>query len=229
MRREDVTVPTLERDGEVFVLRLDPDDENRFHPDWLAAVESALDEVEAATGPRALVTTGSGKFWSNGLDLEWLSGNADQAPAYLDRVQALLARTLASPVVSVAALNGHTFAAGAMWALAHDIRVMRADRGFFCLPEVDLDLPFAAGMSALIRSRLAPAIAHEAMTTGRRYGGEQALAAGIVDALAGAEEVLAAAADLARSLAGKSRPVRGVIKETLYAETLAALRTPTAG
>jgi len=72
-----------------------------------------------------------------------------------------------------------------MWALAHDLRVMRADRGFFCLPEVDIDLSFGRGTSELIRSRLTPAVAHEAMTTARRYGGEQALAAGIVAACQG--------------------------------------------
>jgi Delta3-Delta2-enoyl-CoA isomerase len=93
-------------------LRLDSDDENRFHPDWLAVVEAALDEVDTVTGSRALVTAGRGKFWSNGLDLDWLLSNSDEAAAYLDRVHALLARTLASPVVTVAALNGHTFAAG---------------------------------------------------------------------------------------------------------------------
>ncbi|KJE20171.1 enoyl-CoA hydratase/carnithine racemase [Frankia torreyi] len=221
-------MPKLERDGEVFVLHLDPDDENRFHPDRLAAVEAALDEVDAAAGPRALVTVGGGKFWSTGLDLDWLLSNADRSAAYLDRVHALFARTLASPVVTVAALNGHTFAAGAMWALAHDLRVMRLDRGFFCLPEVDLDLPFQSGMSALIRARLTPATAHEAMTTGRRYGGGQALAAGIVDAVAQADQLLAAAVERARPLAAKARPVRAQIKETLYAETLTALRTPTA-
>ncbi|MEV4439114.1 enoyl-CoA hydratase-related protein [Streptomyces sp. NPDC049577] len=222
-------MPKLERDGEVFVLHLDPDDENRFHPDWLAAVESALDEVEAAPGPRALVTAGSGKFWSNGLDLDWMGANSEQAVAYLDRVHALLARTLASPVVTVAALNGHTFAAGAMWSLAHDTRVMRADRGYFCLPEVDLGLSFQQGMSDLIRARLTPAAAHEAMTTGRRYGGEQALAAGIVDAVASAEELLATAVELARPLAGKANPARAQIKEMLYAEALASLRTPITG
>jgi enoyl-CoA hydratase/carnithine racemase len=217
-------MPKLDRDGEVFVLHLDPDDENRFHPEWLSAVEAALDEVEGADGPRALVTSGSGKFWSNGLDLDWMGTHQDQADAYLTRVHALLARTLASPVVTVAAVNGHVFAAGAMWSLAHDLRVMRADRGYFCLPEVDLGLPFLRGMSDLIRARLAPAVAHEAMTTGRRYGGEQAHAAAIVDATAAAEEVLATAVELARPLAAKSVPVRGTIKENLYAEALAALR-----
>lgn len=220
-------MPKLERDGEVFILHLDPDDENRFHPDWLSAVEAALDEVEAGPEPRALVTAGSGKFWSNGLDLDWLQDHGDQFPAYLDRTHALFARTLASPVVTVAALNGHAFAAGAMWALAHDLRVMRPDRGFFCLPEVDINLPFAPGMSALIRARLTPQVAHLAMTTARRYGGDEALAAGIVDAVAGVDEILAAAVELARPLAGKSKPVRGQIKERLYQETLASLRTPT--
>jgi Delta3-Delta2-enoyl-CoA isomerase len=111
-----------------------------------------------------------------------------------------------------------------MWALAHDMRVMRRDRGFFCLPEVDIGLAFAPGMSALIRARLTPATAREAMTTGRRYGGEQALGAGIVDAVADADQLLAAAMDIARPLASKANPVRAEIKETLYAETLAALR-----
>jgi enoyl-CoA hydratase/carnithine racemase len=219
-------MPKLDRDGDVFVLHLDPDDENRFHPDWLTTVETALDQLEGVVGPKALVVAGAGKFWSNGLDLDWLMANGDQAAAYLDRINLLLARTLASAVVTVAAVNGHAFGAAAMWALAHDLRVMRPDRGYFCLPEVDIGLTFAPGMSALIKSRLTPAIAHEAMTTGRRYGGQQALAAGIVDAVADADHLLAAAIDLARPLAGKATPVRAQIKEGLYAEVLAGLRAP---
>lgn len=218
-------MPELEQDGEVFILRLDPDEENRFSLDWLTAAESLLEQVEAVTGPCALVTAGSGKFWSNGLDLEWMLANSDQARAYVTRVCRLLARTLTLAPVTVAAVNGHAFGAGAMWALAHDTRVMRADRGYFCLPEIDLGVTFHPGMSALVRSRLTPATAHEAMTTGRRYGGEQALAAGIVEAVADTDRVLAEAVELARPLAGKAKPVRAQIKEGLYAETLAALRT----
>lgn len=219
-------MPKLDQDGDVFILHLDPDDENRFHPDWLTTVEAALDQVDAAAGSKALVVAGAGKFWSNGLDLDWMMANGDQAMNYLDRVNLLLARTLAAAPFTVAALNGHAFGAAAMWALAHDVRVMRADRGYFCLPEVDLGLAFAPGMTALVKSRLTPATAHEAMTTGRRYGGEQALAAGIVEAVADADGLLATAVELARPLAGKAAAVRGKIKEGLYAEALAALRTP---
>jgi enoyl-CoA hydratase/carnithine racemase len=216
-------MPNLTRTGDVFVLDLG-DTENRFHPDWLAAVDDALTEVEKADGPKALVTAATGKFWSNGLDLDWVGANPDQFMSYASSVQHLLARVLELPVPTVAALQGHTFAAGAMLSLAHDFRVMRADRGFFCLPEVDIHIPFTRGMSALIQGRLAPQVAHEAMTTGRRYGGVDAAAAGIVDATAPEGGVLDAAVERAAALAGKASPTLGTIKARMYAPALAALR-----
>jgi len=216
-------MPNLSRTGDVFVLDLG-DTENRFHPDWLAAVDDALTEVAKTDGPRALVTSATGKFWSNGLDLDWLGRNADQFQSYATSVQVLLARVLELPVPTVAALQGHVFAAGAMLALAHDFRVMRADRGFFCLPEVDIHIPFTPGMSALIQARLAPQVAHEAMTTGRRYGGTDAAAAGVVDATAAEGAVLDAAVERAAALAGKASPTLGTIKSRLYAPVLATLR-----
>ncbi|SOD94421.1 enoyl-CoA hydratase-related protein [Blastococcus haudaquaticus] len=219
-------MPTLERHDDVFVLDLG-DTENRFSPDWLASVEAALEEVERAEGPRALVTAASGKFFSNGLDLEWLSAHADQHEAYVVRVHDLLARVLALPVMTVAALQGHTFAAGAMLSLSHDFRVMRADRGFWCLPEADIGIPFTRGMSALIQARLTPQTAHEAMTTARRYGGDEALAAAVVDRAVGEDAVRTTAVELAASLAGKAGDTLGTIKARMYAPALAALRDRT--
>ena len=216
-------MPVLDRHDDVFVLHLG-DTENRFSPDWLASVEAALDEVAGADGPRALVTAATGKFFSNGLDLDWLFAHGDQHEDYVVRVQELLARVLALPVVTVAALQGHTFAAGAMLSLAHDFRVMRADRGFWCLPEADIGIPFTRGMSALIQARLTPQTAHEAMTTARRYGGEGARAAAIVDRAVDEESVRTTAVELAASLAGKAGDTLGTIKARMYAPALAALR-----
>lgn len=220
-------MPVLDRQDQVFVLDLG-DGENRFHPDWIAAASSALDEVAKAEGPRALVTTAAGKFYSNGLDLEWLMANGDRHAEYVGSVHELLAKMLALPVVTVAAVPGHAFAAGAMLTLAQDFRVMRADRGFWCLPEIDISIPFTPGMSALIQGRLAPQTAHEAMITGRRYGGHDALAAGIVDRAAPEEAVRRTAIELAAAQAGKAGDTLGVIKSRLYATALAALRDPAA-
>ena len=216
-------MPELKRDGEVFLLDLGSG-ENRFHPDWVAEFDAALDEVEAAEGPKALVTTATGKIWSNGLDLDWLGAHTDKLSSYLVSVHELFARVLAFPAPTVAAIQGHCFAAGAMIAIAHDFRVMRADRGFFCFPEVDIQIPFTPGMAALIQSRLSKKSAHEAMTTGRRYGGTDAFGAGIVDAVAGEGEVLDAALALARPLAGKPGATLGTIKSRMYAEALRVLR-----
>ena len=218
-------MPSLDRDSEVFVLDLGAD-ENRFHPAWLASVNAALDEVEAADSPRALVISATGKFWSNGLDLAWLTANSDQLGSYVSTVHSLFARVLTLPVPNVAAIQGHAFAAGAMLALAQDFRVMRADRGYFCLPEVDIQIPFTPGMSALIQARLAKQVAHEAMTTARRYGGGDALRLGIVDAVADEGKVLETAVELARPLAGKPAATLGVIKSRMYAEAVTALNDP---
>lgn len=46
----------------------------------------------------------------------------------------------------MAALQGYIFAAGTMFSLAHVFRVMCADRGYWCLPEADINLPFTPGM-----------------------------------------------------------------------------------
>ncbi|MDT4937030.1 MAG: Delta3-Delta2-enoyl-CoA isomerase [Pseudonocardiales bacterium] len=216
-------MPTLDRDGDVYVLDLG-DTENRFHPDWLAETRAHLTTVESAEGPRSLVTTATGKFFSNGLDLEWLAQHADQLGAYIIDVHALFAAALTLPVPTVAAVQGHCFAGGAMFALAHDFRVMRADRGYLCFPEVDINIPFSRGMSALIQGRLSKKTAHEAMTTGRRYGGGDALEAGIVDAVAHPDDVLSSAIELAAPLVGKAGPTLGIIKSRMYAEALVALR-----
>ena len=216
-------MPTLDRHDNVFVLDLG-EGENRFHPDWIASANEALAEIEKAEGPKALVTAAVGKFYSNGLDLEWLSAHADQRQDYVASVHEFLARMLSLPMITVAALQGHTFAAGAMLSLAHDFRVLRADRGYWCLPEADINIPFTPGMAALIQGRLSPSSAHEAMLTARRYGGADALAAGIVDAAVAEETVRSTAIDLAQTQAGKAGETLGIIKARMYAPALAALR-----
>jgi Delta3-Delta2-enoyl-CoA isomerase len=212
----------LQREEDVFVLRLD-DDENRFGPATLDELTAALDTVEAAEGPRALVTIGTGKFYSNGLDLDWVTQNPEQWGPYLDRVHGLYGRLLKLPMPTVAAINGHAFAGGAMLALAHDFRVMRADRGYFCLPEVDLGLGFTPGMSALIQARLPVNTAHEAMLTGRRYGGEDAREAGIVHQTAPEDKVRPTAIGIAAPLAAKNGTVMAQIRTAMYAPALALL------
>ncbi|GAB7067781.1 enoyl-CoA hydratase/isomerase family protein [Mycobacterium hodleri] len=198
------------------------DDENRFSLDFLDELEGRIAEVVSA-GAGGLVTTGTGKFYSNGLDLDWLLAHGDQMQSYVGRVHALFSRVLTCPMPTAAALNGHAFGAGAMLAVAHDYRVMRSDRGFFCFPEVDIRIPFTPGMAALIQAKLTPAAAVASMTTGRRFGGGDALTVRIVDATAADDSVVGDAVALLSPLGGKDPGTLGAIKATMYGPAVAAL------
>ena len=182
-------------------------------------------EVEKAPAPRALVTVASGKVWSNGLDLEWFQANPDRVQESLDQTERLIASVLGAGVPTVAAIQGHCFAGGAMLALAHDYLIMREDRGYICLPEADLGLPFTPGMNALLANRLPRRTAHEVMVTGRRYGGGDAAAAGIVDLAVPEDELLPAAVERAAGQAPKNPETLRAIKGRLYEETIRLLNT----
>ena len=198
------------------------DDENRFSPEFLDEFNSHLDDA-ISLGASGLVTVATGKFYSNGLDLNWLAAHGDQTQWYVGRVQSLLARMLTLPIPTAAALSGHSFGAAAMLALAHDFRVMRADRGYFCFPEVDIRIPFTPGMAALIQAKLTPQAAVSAMTTGNRFGGVEAAAIGIVDATADEDAVTGAAINMLAPLGGKDQGTLGAIKNTMFATAVAAL------
>ncbi|WP_216693314.1 enoyl-CoA hydratase/isomerase family protein [Dietzia psychralcaliphila] len=225
-------MPTLSRHESVFVLRFsepaDPADapDNAFSPEFLDSLDASLDEVEASEGPAALVTTGAGKFYSNGLDLSVVASDPAGLPAYVSRAQRLFARVLRLELPTVAAVNGHAFGAGAMLALSHDHRVMRADRGFWNLPEAQLGMPFPPGMNALITTRLIPSVASTAMLTSTRYPAADAVEAGIVHEAAAADAVL----DRAVAVAAEMAPLRGAnyagIRAGLVAGVLPHLDEP---
>ena len=211
------------RAEEVVVLTMKAE-ENRFNLPMLEAFEQVLDQVEADEAALAVVLTGEGKFFSNGLDLEWMMEAGEESTRQVvEGLQALYMRLLAFPVPVSAAINGHAFAGGAMLALACDERVMREDRGYFCLPEVDINIPFVSGMSKLIQAKLTPAAAHKAMLGGHRFGGPEALQWGIVDELAAEDQVLSTAIERTKPLSGKNRVVASAIKNVMYHDAIEAL------
>ena len=212
---------SLDYHDDIAVLTIG-DDENRFSPDWLDAVGSLLDDAEA--NAKGLITVGDGKFYSNGLDLDWLIANGDRADWYVEQVQALFARTLTFPLPTVAAVNGHAFGAGAMLAIAHDFRIMRADRGYYCFPEVDINIPFTPGMAALIQAKLTPQAALVAMSTGHRFGSTEAMDAGLIDGAAPEGDLVDAALAKLAPIAGKDRTTLAAIKSTMFEPVTTALR-----
>jgi enoyl-CoA hydratase/carnithine racemase len=216
-------MPSLSQEGAAYLLDLGSD-ENRLTPTWVATVNRHLDAIVGSAEPAVLVTYGTGRFYSNGFDVAWLAENGDRIAECTFGVQSLLARVLTLPVPTIAAINGHAFGAGAMLALAHDFRVMRGDRGFFCLPEVDLEIPFNDGMVALIQAKLDPSSALLSMTTAKRFGGREAEKAGIVDAAVTDANLLADAKRHILPFAGKNQAVLGSIKAAMFRDVVQRLQ-----
>ena len=224
----------LERNGEVFVLTM-TDGENRWNTTFVRAFAKALDEIEGSVGPAALVTTAaSEKFFSNGLDLDWVSGvgavgehRGGDRSVFGDEFMALMGRIITLPIPSVAAITGHAFGAGFMTALCHDVRFMRADRGFLCANEMQLGMTIPPPELALFRHKLPANVFFETVQLARRWNGSDALAAGIVQRALAVEELLPAAVARASELAplGANRAAYGEQKERLFGEN-AVLNQP---
>lgn len=213
----------LDRSGDVFVLTMNAD-QNRWNTTFVREIASALDEVEASTGPAALVTNSANeKFFSNGLDLDWVSA-PDEHPEGGDRVvfgdefMTLMARLITFPMPTLAAVNGHAFGAGFMSALCHDVRFMRADRGFICANEMELGIKIPTPELALFRHKLPINVFFETVQLARRWTGPTALAAGIVQEITDLESLHERALQRATELAplGADRELYGSQKERLY-------------
>jgi Delta3-Delta2-enoyl-CoA isomerase len=216
-------MPELGRAGDVHLLDLGGG-ENRLDRDAVRHLHHLLDEVESSPPPRALATVASGKFWCNGFDQDWMAAHPDQIDQLLQDFRDLLARLVTFPVPTVAGLQGHAFAAGAMLALAHDFRVVREDRGYFCLPEIDLRRALSPASIALVQAKVPPPVVPELLIAGRRYGGADAVHAGLASGAAPADDLRARAVELAASLADKDPPTLAAVKERAYGSIVERLR-----
>jgi enoyl-CoA hydratase/carnithine racemase len=220
-----MSAPTLTREGEIFVVNFG-DDENRTDHEWVAGMNRLLDEVEATDGPKVLMTTGSGKHYSNGLDVDWMGGrDSDEIVGYVNTVEEVLGRILTFPAPTVAAVNGHAFGAGAFAVIAHDHAVMRDDRGFVCWPEVHLGMGFSPGLMSMVTHLMSTAAGWEAVVTGRRYGAADAVEAGIVDRAVPLDQLLPVAGELGLPHASTAGDAVGRIKRHLHRDVITTLAT----
>jgi len=74
------------------------------------------------------------------------------------------------PFPSIAAITGHAFGNGAMLAGACDFRFMRSDRGYMCLPEVDLNIQFAPSMIQWMKKAMPYHLFIDMKWSGRKVG-----------------------------------------------------------
>lgn len=196
--------------------------ENRHNPDFTRAILAAFDEIEADPGISSVVIASSDpKNWSQGIDLVWMTDAMarNDLPAireFMYGLNRIFKRILLYPMPVIAAINGHAFGDGTIMACACDFRFMKADRGFFCFPEIDINIPFLPGMMAIVRKAMPGYKFQELVLSGKRAGAAD-LEAGhvIVKACENEEALMLEALAFAKTF-NKKRPIFGEMKKRMY-------------
>ena len=223
-------MPVLEwkKNDTVAILTM-TNGENRHNPEFARSLLAALDEIEKDPGVHAVVLASSDeKNWSQGIDTQWM------IPAYMNKdfqairdflyaMNRVFKRIILYPLPVIAAINGHAFGNGALLACACDFRFMRKDRGFFCFPEVDINIVFLPGTIHIIRKAFPEFKVTEAVLTGKRMVGAELEADKVVmKACQSQEELMEQTVAFARTFK-KGRPIFGELKKRFTREIIEAI------
>ncbi|KAL3521066.1 hypothetical protein ACH5RR_019215 [Cinchona calisaya] len=222
---------TLEKRGNLFILTITGhDDEHRLNPTLIDSIRDALTRVRAeSNGPSALITTAQGKFFSNGYDLAWAQSDESRLLLMDSKLRCLISDLINLPMPTIAAVTGHASAAGFILAMAHDYILMRKDRGFLYMSELDIGLVIPPWFVTLLKSKARSPVAwREVVLKAAKLTAEMGVDMGIVgSAHVGVEETVKAAVDLGEELV--KRKWEGHVyrenRKMVFAEVLVALRS----
>jgi enoyl-CoA hydratase/carnithine racemase len=182
--RADRVVATIDR----------PERRNALDRELIDDLHALLDRLEAE--PRLLILTGgTGGTFASGADIgELLERDRSDALAAIN-LEAF-ERLRATPMPTIAAIDGHALGGGAELAYACDFRVA-SGRARFGQPEVQLGIMAAAGGCYRLPALVGEALAKEVLLAGRILDAREALACGLVSEVVEATALLDAAHALA--------------------------------
>lgn len=193
---------TVERKGEIEILRMQYGPANAMDVDFCIGLTNAVLELEASSS-RAIVLTGQGKIFGAGVDLpQLLEGGIDYIRRFLPALDDLLETLFFCRKPVVAAVNGHAIAGGCLLACVADRRFMVAGKARIGVPELRVGVPFPTVAMEIMRARTAPSHYEEIVLGGATYVAQEALQRGLVDTVVVEDELFDQALSAAQSLAG---------------------------
>jgi len=195
----------IEKDAGVAVVTLNrPEQLNAYSVAMKDELVGVLEDVDGDDGVRVVVFTGAGRAFCAGMDLSdpdaFSRADDDEAARRRDSGGELTLRLFASPKPLIAAINGAAVGVGVTMTLPMDIRLAseRATFGFvFAQRVIVLESVSSWFLPRLVGIQRAA----EWSLTGRVFGADEALAAGLVHGVHAADDLLPAAVDLARQIA----------------------------
>lgn len=230
----DVVKYTLE--GNIAIVQMDDGKANALSDAMIDGILDALARAEKEAS--AMVLVGRPDRFCAGFDLRVMMTSPEAAKGLLTRGAKLLLALYGAKLPLVVACTGHALAGGALVVLTGDTRIGTHGAYRIGLNEVTIGLAVPVLAMELARDRLTATELTNATLLAKIYEPEQAVAAGYLDRVAPAAEVLDHAKAEANRLAALSRPAFEATKvrlrgktiahiEATFAEDMRSLITPT--
>jgi enoyl-CoA hydratase len=203
--------------GPVRTLRVDrPDRANAYTATLLEALDAAIVAADQTPSVRVLIITGTGdRVFSAGADRDELA-QRDWRDVLRLRSASVFTRLRRCRPVTIAAINGAAVGGGLELALACDLRIA-APHARFWLPEPTFGVIPAAGGTALLSAIVGPTRARAMVLGGAEWSAAEALAAGLLTAVATTEDLTAAVAPWIDRLLARDADALAVAKLALLA------------
>lgn len=191
---------TLERQEGFALLTINrPKQLNALNQATLAEFSAAINELAADDSVRAVVITGAGeRAFVAGADIREFEAieHASDGTRLSQQAHAVFQKLADLPKPVIAAINGFALGGGLELALACDIR-LAADTASLGLPEITLGIMPGWGGTTRLTRLVGPGLAKLLIFGGERLSSAEAQAAGIVEGVYPAADLM----DEARSLA----------------------------
>jgi enoyl-CoA hydratase len=214
----------VEKRGRVGIITLNrPKALNALCAALVAELGQALDDMESDENIGAIVLTGSDKAFAAGADVKEMAKKTYMQAYAEDFITSGWERVAQCRKPILAAVAGYALGGGCEMAMMCDF-ILAADTAKFGQPEITLGaMPGAGGTQRLTRL-VGKAKAMEMCLTGRMMDAEEAERAGLVSRLVPVADLIDEAVKVADRIAGMSRPVTMMVKESVnraYETTLA--------
>lgn len=176
--------------GAIAEIELDDPPANTYTYEMMQQLDQAILDARMDEDVHVIVLTGAGdSFFSAGANIPMLSESEPEFKfCFCLHANETLNRLEQTPMLTIAALNGHTVGGGLEIAMACDLRIAKEGGGNIGLPEVNLGvLPGTGGTQRLPRL-IGKSRAIEWMTTGELHSFEEAAEVGLVNEIFDADD-----------------------------------------
>ena len=211
MNYETIIAEQKGRVGQITLNR--PQALNALNSQLMNELVTAAEAFDRSNETGAILITGSAKAFAAGADIKEMQSKT-YMEAYLSDFFSTWDRLTALRTPLIAAVAGFALGGGCELAMMCDI-LLAADTAKFGQPEIKLGIMPGMGGSQRLTRAVGKAKAMDMCLTGRMMGAEEAERAGLVARIIPADQLLEEALKTAAAIAGMSKPIAMMTKETV--------------